>query len=111
MTELARRFPWCEAMLSAGEFAGDRRVDFGNLAACRDAFRLGYGIRFGDVVDSQTIERLRRYLDHRNRVVHVSAMTPLVNRPSSADGPPIFANEAFTTVIHALHRATLALRQ
>lgn len=118
MTELARRFSWSEAMLSAGEFVGERRVDFGNWDVCKDAFRLGYGIRFGDVVASQTIERLRRYLDHRNRVVHLSAMTPLVNRPNSADGSPIFANEAlrreaiedFATVIHALHQATLALR-
>lgn len=43
------------------------------------------------------------------------AMTPLVNRPNSADGPPTFASEVlrreaiedFATVIHALHQATL----
>jgi hypothetical protein len=117
-TELERRFPWYEATLSVGAFVADRRVDFGNWDVCKDAFRIGYGVRFGDVVDSQTIERLRGYLDHRNRVVHVSAITPLVNRPSSDVGPPVFVNEAlrreamedFATVIHALHRATLALR-
>jgi hypothetical protein len=74
-------------MSTAREFVADRRIDFGNWEACKDASRRGYGVRFGELIDSQTIKQFRRHLDHRNQVVHVSATMPLVNRLGHADGP------------------------
>lgn len=96
-----------------------RRIDFQNFNRCRRAYRQAYELRFGllDGITNRTLEDIRRAIDHRHHVVHVSPLLPVVNQLAH-DEEPIWASKAyaiqaircFADFVKALHSATLAIR-
>jgi hypothetical protein len=96
------------------------RVNFLNYEACKDAYRVGYALKFGEHlgVTSQVLERVQRLLRYRHRVVHISPLLGMLNAPNVPPEEPEFASRAFAEsarstideLVQALHTATLRLR-
>ncbi|MBE0548327.1 MAG: hypothetical protein IH627_11910 [Rubrivivax sp.] len=99
--------------------ADNIRLNFQDFGHLKRAFRATYGIRIGDLgVKPHEIEAIRRFIQYRHRVVHVSPLLAFLNQDSVPPDEPVFANraladqavEAFCNLVNALHAATTALR-
>jgi len=97
-----------------------KRINFQDFERCKSAYAAAYGIRFGrDLgVSSQLIARLRRLIQYRHRIIHVSPLLGALNLLEVPPEEPEFSNKRFAeeakaTVarfIDALHARTLELR-
>jgi hypothetical protein len=98
--------------------AVSERINFQSYDVCKAAYNAGYGLKFGDCVSSQLLERVQRLLVYRHRVVHGSALLAVLNRPESPPEEPEFSNKSFAEAarsqmdefIQEIHAATLRLR-
>lgn len=95
------------------------RINFQNFDDLKRAFRTAYGVKIGETeLDSHEIDAVRRFIRYRHRVVHVSPLMAFLNQDRAPPEEPVFANraladqavEAFSRLVHALHKATTALR-
>jgi hypothetical protein len=97
------------------------RINFQNFDDTRRAFNRAYSLSFGrDLgVGSEVLERTRRLLRYRHRIVHVSPLLGMLNGPEVPPEEPEFSNFEFVNsavstldeFIGALHRATPRLRR
>jgi hypothetical protein len=97
-----------------------RQVDFGNYKASSEAFRATYGLRFASDLglSEKTLESVRRMLEYRHRIAHVSPLIALLNQARVPPDAPVFAGhvlvsellQATDSFVAALHAATLRLR-
>jgi hypothetical protein len=99
--------------------AVSRRINFQDFDTCKRVYKRAYGVKFGSDlgVSSQLIERVRRLLSYRHRIVHVSPLIGLLNQPNVPPEDPEFSNHAFARsaasemgeFVESLHAATLRL--
>lgn len=97
----------------------DRRINFQNFSVCENAYKKVYDIDFTLIFPLlDKIDHLKKFIDHRHNVIHVSAIDGTMN-PSISSGPePVHVNSAllkealeiFDKFIVSLHEASLTLR-
>jgi len=95
------------------------RINFQSYDSSKKAFRVGYGVRFGEIpaITSRDLEQVQRLISFRHRIIHVSPMLGMLNGPSVPPEEPYFSNRAlasqalalFDRFILALHAQTLGL--
>lgn len=95
-------------------------LDFGNYDACSRAYKSTYGLRFaGDLrLPSRTLGAVRRLVEYRNRIVHVSPLIGLLNARRVPSEAPVFSDRSLveelrnrtSEFVEALHVATLHVR-
>ncbi len=94
------------------------RINFQNYQKCKLAYNKAYEIKFGDLgLQSSTIEKIKKFILYRHRIIHVSALLGMLNQPEVPPDEPVFpkrelAAEAineFDNFIEKLHEATLKL--
>lgn len=110
-----------EAHKSVLELIVDRGViNFQNYDKCKLAFNKAYDIKFGELgVASSDIEKLKKFIKYRHRIIHVSALIGMLNQSESPPEEPVFpkkelANEAtktFDMLITKIHETTLKLKR
>jgi hypothetical protein len=71
-------------------------LDFGNYDACSRAYKSTYGLRFAvDLhLPSRTLGAVRRMVEYRNRIVHVSPLIGLLNARRVPPEAPVFPDES-----------------
>lgn len=86
--------------------------------SCKKIYKLGIGIKFGELVGSQGINMLKRLFKFRGRIVHVSPLLTMINEFEVPKEKPIFsanivkeALDLFDKFINELHKVTLKLRR
>jgi len=94
-----------------------RRIDFGNFDDCKRAYSIGYRISFGSDlgINNQVLEFIRRVIEYRHRIVHVSPMIAMLNQGCVPPEEPVFSKmelgqealEKFDRFIRSLHQVTL----
>jgi hypothetical protein len=92
-------------------------LDFGNYEACSRAYKSTYGLRFAaDLhLPSRTLGAVRRMVEYRNRIVHVSPLIGLLNVRRVPPEAPVFSDSRLveelrsrtSDFVEALHVATL----
>lgn len=95
------------------------RINFQNFDDLKLAFRAAYGIKIGEIgVDSHVLGELRRLIEYRHCIVHVSPLLAFLNQDKAPPEDPVFANRAlseravtvFCGVVEALHKASKSIR-
>lgn len=95
-------------------------LNFQNYQKCKRAYNKAYQVKFGDLkLQPSTIEKIKKVITYRHRIIHVSALIGLLNQPNVPPEEPVFpkkefAKEAikeFDFFIEKLHEATLKLRR
>ncbi len=95
-------------------------INFQNYDKCKLAFNKAYNLKFGALlISSPEIESLKKFIKYRHRIIHVSALTGLLNASETPPEAPVFpkkelATEAikiFDTFIAKIHEATLELKR
>lgn len=91
------------------------RIDFQNWDYCKKAYNKGYGIKFSELgLANDQIEHMQRFIKHRHRIVHVSAVDPILEYNN---GEPLFCTKAglcegiiemFSNFIKLLHAKTIS---
>ena len=94
-------------------------INFQNYQKCKLAYNKAYGIKFGDIgLQSSTIEKIKKFILYRHRIIHVSALLGMLNQSEVPPDEPAFpkkelaaeAIKEFDIFIQKLHEATLKLR-
>lgn len=100
--------------------AKKRIINFQSYEQCKRAFNKIYGIKFGDIgCDSNTLNKLQEFINFRHRIIHVSALTGILNQSKVPPEEPVFSNKVlseeaigiFDLFINKLHEATLKKRK
>lgn len=95
-------------------------INFQNYRKCKLAYNRAYGIKFGDIgLQSSTVEKIKKFISYRHRIIHVSALLGMLNQLKVPPDEPVFpkkelADEAikeFDNFVQKLHEATLKLRR
>jgi hypothetical protein len=95
-------------------------LNFQNYGKCRNAFRVAYGIDFTKFgISEAEINSLRKFIDHRHRVIHVSPLIGTLNPESLSKEQPIFVNKTlankavacFDSFVQRVHAFTLSLNR
>lgn len=95
------------------------RINFQNYDDCKKAYNLAYGVKFAEMgVQGEMLAFLKRLIQYRHRIIHVSPLIGILNQPEAPPEEPVMSNmklalEAvgcFDTFIEHLHEATLGLR-
>jgi len=96
------------------------RINFQNYQKCKIAYNKAYQIKFGDLgLQSTVIEKIKKYILYRHRIIHVSALIGMLNQPDVPPEQPVFPKKELSTdaikdfdnFIMKLHNATLKLRR
>ena len=95
-------------------------INFQNYQKCKLAYNKAYEIKFGDLgIKSSTLEKIKKFILYRHRIIHVSALLGILNQPEVPPDEPVFpkndlrvdAIREFNDFIEKLHDATLELRR
>ena len=95
-------------------------INFQNYQKCKLAYNKAYQIIFGDIgLQSSTLEKIKKYILYRHRIIHVSALLGMLNQAEVPPDEPVFpkkelaaeAIKEFDNFIEKLHEATLKLRR
>ena len=95
-------------------------INFQNYQKCKLAYNKAYEIKFGDLgLQSTTVEKIKKFILYRHRIIHVSALLGMLNQPEVPPDEPVFpkqelaveAIKEFNNFIEKLHEATLKLRR
>ncbi len=93
-------------------------INFQNYQKCKLAYNRAYGIKFGDIgLQSSTVEKIKKFILYRHRIIHVSALLGMLNQPEVPPDEPVFpkkelaaeAIKEFANFTQKLHEATLKL--
>ena len=93
-------------------------INFQNYQKCKLAYNKAYEIKFGDLgIKSSTLEKIKKFILYRHRIIHVSALLGMLNQPEVPPDEPVFpkkelridAIREFDDFIGKLHDATLKL--
>ena len=96
------------------------RINFQNYRKSKLAYNKAYEIKFGDLgLQSSTLEKIKKFITYRHRIIHVSALLGMLNQPEVPPEEPVFAKKElasearkeFDNFIEKLHEATLRLRR
>lgn len=94
-------------------------INFQNYKECKRAFNKIYGIKFGSIgCESSMLKKIREFIAFRHRIIHVSALTKMLNQSRVPPEEPIFSNKKlseeaigiFNLFVNKLHEATLQKR-
>lgn len=84
---------------------------------CKDVYKYGFGILFGNLVKMNEYSRLKQLFDFRSRIVHASPLLGMVNELNVPSEEPLFSSnivtdalKLFDKFITTLHEATLKLK-
>ena len=91
------------------------RISFLSFDKSKEAYAKAFDIKFGELVSSQLIADIRRWLRYRHRIVHQSASLLILNDSEAPPEELVFSNVAlanraqndFATFVAAVHEATL----
>lgn len=95
-------------------------INFQNYQKCKLAYNKAYEIKFGYLgLQSSTVEKIKKFILYRHRIIHVSALLGMLNQPEVPPDEPVFpkkelaaeAIKEFDNFIEKLHEATLKLRR
>ena len=95
------------------------RINFQSLDHIKKAFHRAFGVKLTDLtIDSKVLTDIRRFIQYRHRIVHVSPLLALLNQDRVPLEEPQFAKrelaekavETFRAFAGAFHRATTNLR-
>ncbi|MEW6048925.1 MAG: hypothetical protein AB1609_21060 [Bacillota bacterium] len=95
------------------------KINFQNYEECKKAYRAAYGVAFGAIgIPAAEVYSLKRFIEYRHRIVHVSPMIAMLNERHVPPEQPEFSNrqlarralECFGAFVEALHKASLTLR-
>ena len=95
-------------------------INFQNYDKCKLAFNKAYKLKFGELsISSSKIEFFKKIIKYRHRIVHVSALTGMLNQSEVPPEEPVFpkkefaaeALRAFDSFISRIHEATLELKK
>jgi len=95
-------------------------INFQNYQKCKLAYNKAYQIIFGDLgLQSSTLEKIKKYILYRHRIIHVSALLGMLNQAEVPPDEPVFSKKElaagaikeFDNFIEKLHEATLKLRR
>jgi len=85
---------------------------------CKDVYKYGFGILFGNLVKMNEYGRLKQLFDFRSRIVHASPLLGMVNELNVPGEEPLFSSnivtdalKLFDKFITNLHEATLKLKK
>lgn len=109
-----------DGITPARRMVNEGRINFQDYDNCRNAYNRAYGVKFGELQGATNVllDQVKQFIRYRHRVVHVSALTTMVNQDQVPPEEPVFANRAlaeqaisaFSQFVQALHEATLRLR-
>ncbi|MCB0018798.1 MAG: hypothetical protein KDE09_13490 [Anaerolineales bacterium] len=95
-------------------------INFQNYQKCKLAYNKAFRVKFGDLgLESSTLEKIKKFITYRHRIIHVSALLGLLNQAEVPVEEPVFpkkeladqAMKEFDNLIEKLHEATLKLRR
>ena len=94
-----------------------RYINFQNLDECKRVFNACYGLKFGEIFKEkpQLIEKVRKIIDYRHKIVHSGRDVTVINYEEVPDKPPMFASKQLLEeilknieeFINVFHKATL----
>lgn len=107
-----------EKNVSFLELIAKKKINFQNYDECKRAYSKAYNLSFGNCIDSNEINELKKIISYRHKIIHISALTAILDYNKSAPGNPVFANNQlaekaisiFDSAINKIHLATLELR-
>lgn len=109
-----------DGITPARRMVNEGRINFQDYDNCRNAYNRAYGVKFGELQGATNVllDQVKQFIRYRHRVVHVSALTTMVNQDQVPPEEPVFANRGlaeqaisvFSQFVQALHEATLRLR-
>lgn len=90
-------------------------INFQDFDECKRVFKKCYGIRFGEIVESQIIEKVRRFIRYRHEIIDSGRDMTVLNYYELPNKEPIFstkkileeARNVFKEFINKIHEATL----
>lgn len=94
-------------------------INFQNYKQCKRAYNKIFKISFGSIgVESNKLKKMQEFIAFRHRIIHVSALTGIMNESKVPPEEPIFSNKElldeaiiiFDQFISKLHEATLQKR-
>lgn len=109
-----------EKQMSTSEYFATQAINFQNFDKNKEAYNKAYNIKFGEMgIDSQIIENVRKYIDFRHRIIHVSPIEAILNPEQIPREQPIFSNDKlayqaigdYSDFVDALHKQTLDLNR
>ena len=95
-------------------------VDFQNFKKCKEAYKQGYNLKFGEIGSSgENLNALQKFIEYRHKIIHVSPSLGILNQDKLSNEEPVFptkatrerAKEFFKIFIENLHKATLTLQR
>lgn len=95
-------------------------INFQNYDKCKLAFNKAYQLKFGELpISSSEIAKLKKFIQYRHKIIHVSALMGVLNASESPFESPVFpkkelateATETFDRFIKKIHAATLELQR
>lgn len=96
------------------ELIDKTKPNFQNWEISKDLYNKAYGLKFGEITSSSSIEEIKRCLNFRHRLIHVSLNIDMVNELNVPPEKPIFspkylpiAKYHFNEFIQKLHDKTL----
>lgn len=109
-----------EKKITLLEYLVERKfINFQNYDDSKRAYNKTYNLIFGDLSnDSELFKDLKKYIKFRHKIIHVSAMTSILNIENVPPEEPIFAKndtaykfiDTFKKFIQLLHDKTLNLK-
>lgn len=92
-----------------------KRINFQNFKDCNDFFKFGFNISFYEIkIPQNTIEEIRKIIEYRHRIVHVSPLLTILNFDEPGKRPIFnsinFVKESLNKMdclIQAIHEQTL----
>ena len=65
--------------------------NFQNYEQCKDAYNRAFGVKFGDIgFPNIQLEKLRKFLRYRHRIIHQSSLMTILNQPESPPEELVF---------------------
>lgn len=70
-------------------FIEERRINFKNWGQFKEAFKVVFGIKVGDIFKGDFLEKLQKYFKWRNNIIHSKIDSPTLNFEISPPEDPI----------------------
>ncbi|AYO30320.1 hypothetical protein D2962_06525 [Biomaibacter acetigenes] len=95
------------------------KINFQNYDECKKAFNKTYGLKFSEIgLNSNELSFLRRLIQYRHRIIHVSPLIIMLNQGQVPPEEPVFAGNdlaekavnCFDKFVSNFHESTLKLR-
>jgi len=97
-----------------------KRINFQNYEDIKKAYNKAYGLKIGEIgINSKDLQLLRRLINYRHLIVHVSPLIGMLNQSKVPPEEPVFPNKelreeairCFDLFVTNFHEATLKLKR